>query len=99
MAAASAVARSSRRGPPTPEAIHDLRILAKKTRYALEIVAAVVPRPPLGVDLPWFERFQEAAGTFTDHVRAVDRLRRVRRDATRRAERVALRCQIGRAHV
>lgn len=91
MAAAGGVARAARRAAPTAEAIHDLRILAKKTRYTLEIVAAVRPLPPGRQGLAWFEHFQEAAGEFTDHVRAADRLRRVRRDATRRGVRRALR--------
>lgn len=91
VAAAGAVSRSSRRSPPTAEVIHDLRILAKKTRYALEIVASVRGRSRECHALAWLERFQEAAGTFTDHVRAVERLRRVRRDATRRGVRRALR--------
>lgn len=91
VAAAAVVSRAARRSPPSVEAIHDLRIRAKRTRYALEIVAAAGPVPTGRHDLGWFEGFQEAAGTFTDHVRAADRLRRVRRDATRRKVRRTLR--------
>ncbi|MFM7251362.1 MAG: CHAD domain-containing protein [Planctomycetaceae bacterium] len=74
--------------PPEADAIHALRIRAKKTRYALEILGGAGPaadRRRRG----WFERFQDTAGAFVDHVRAAERLRRLERSAaaalTRRA--------------
>lgn len=66
---------------PGAEAIHALRIRAKKTRYALEILGGPAPAEWRRRRLGWFERFQDTTGAHVDHLRAAERLRRLERSA------------------
>lgn len=71
-------------------AIHGLRIVAKKTRYATEILAVHAPPGWRRRRLERLERFQDLAGEYTDRVRAGERLRRLERRARGRGTRASL---------
>lgn len=66
--------------------MHELRIEAKKLRYALEIFAGVIPAVSLARCQDALERLQETLGDFTDHAAAADRLRRWSRDDSMRSD-------------
>jgi len=70
--------------------IHQLRIEAKKLRYAVEIFAGVFPAATLARCQEALERLQQTLGDFTDHAAAADRFRRWSRDESMRADRDAL---------
>jgi CHAD domain-containing protein len=70
--------------------IHELRIEAKKLRYAVEIFAGVFPAATLARCQDALERLQETLGDFTDHAAAADRFRRWSRDESMRSDRKAL---------
>lgn len=78
-AAAKDVIQAPRRDAPA--AIHRLRIVVKKTRYATEIIAVHAPARWRRLRLDRLERFQDLSGAYTDRVRAGERLRRLRRRA------------------
>ena len=70
--------------------IHQLRIEAKKLRYAVEIFAGVFPAATLARCQDALERLQQTLGDFTDHAAAADRFRRWSRDDSMRSDRDAL---------
>lgn len=70
--------------------IHQVRIEAKKLRYAVEIFAGVFPAATLARCQDALERLQETLGEFTDHASAADRFRRWSRDENMRSDRDAL---------
>ena len=86
--AAAAVLRAPRRDAPAE--LHRLRILAKKTRYATEILAVHAPPRWRRGRLGLLERFQDRAGEYTDRVRAGERLRGLERRARGGGKRGAL---------
>ena len=70
--------------------IHQVRIEAKKLRYAVEIFAGVFPAATLAHCQKALERFQKTLGEFTDHAAAADRFRRWSRDESMRSDRETL---------
>lgn len=70
--------------------IHQVRIEAKKLRYAVEIFAGVFPAATLARCQDALERLQETLGEFTDHASAADRFRRWSRDENMRSDRDTL---------
>lgn len=70
--------------------IHQVRIEAKKLRYAVEIFAGVFPAATLARCQDALERLQESLGEFTDHASAADRFRRWSRDENMRSDRDTL---------
>lgn len=72
------------------EEIHELRIEAKKLRYAVEIFAGVFPAATLARCQDALEQLQETLGEFTDHAAAADRFRRWAHDRGMRSDRAAL---------
>lgn len=84
-AAADRVAAGAR--DDVSAAIHDLRIVAKKTRYATEILAIHAPARWRRSRLARLERFQDRAGICTDRLRAAERLRGLGQEARGTARR------------
>ena len=70
--------------------IHQLRIEAKKLRYAVEIFAGVFPAATLARCQDALERLQRTLGDFTDHAAAADRFRRWSREESMRSDRDTL---------
>jgi CHAD domain-containing protein len=70
--------------------IHQVRIEAKKLRYAVEIFAGVFPAATLARCQDALERLQGTLGEFTDHAAAADRFRRWSRDESMRSDRDTL---------
>ena len=70
--------RAVAEGPPAPEALHALRILAKQTRYAIEILGVT---SPVILRLRSLVRFQDQAGEVVDLVHAGNRFQRMARRA------------------
>lgn len=83
-------ARADRRLRDADE-IHRLRIEGKKLRYSLEIFATVFPGRVLSKCEKALESLQESLGEFTDHSAAADRLKRLAKQDSSSAERLALR--------
>jgi len=68
--------------PRNSKSLHRLRIEAKKTRYAIEILGGVLQRARKSAILETFERFQDLAGICTDHAHAAGRFHRLGERAT-----------------
>lgn len=84
---AEATASLAERPRHEAAAVHRLRIAAKKTRYATEILAVHAPARWRRLWLDRLARFQSVAGDSTDRVRAGERLRRLERRARGRGTR------------